>query len=182
MSPFWLWISLVAWGAWRKGSFEPFSSPRTEATAGTQHPALSRLPAHSNAMGHAVVRFSFSPRGLACLLHVSAEAAASGDCSHLSSCCHPIGASSGPPFLWSTVNAAYRMCAYYPSMSLLSCTWMFSTQFFVCNAVKKTQKKPKHTSNSNQSKQKSQLQHDHVARDIRRNQIKPENSVFGADQ
>lgn len=57
--------------------------PGQKATAGTQHPALSRLPARSNAMGHAEVRFSFSPRGLASLLHVSAEAAASGDRSRL---------------------------------------------------------------------------------------------------
>lgn len=78
MRLFWLWISCVAWRAWRKGSSEPYCSPRTEGTAGTQHPCYARSTQHSNAQGQREV-FSFGPHGLACLLHVAAEAAVSGD-------------------------------------------------------------------------------------------------------
>lgn len=70
----------MAAAAWRpgEGSSEPRCSPRTEGTAGTQHPRPSHSIPHSYAQGHTG---TFSPHGLAHLLHVSAEGLVSGDSS-----------------------------------------------------------------------------------------------------
>lgn len=119
MSPSLLWIARVAWRAWRKGSSEPRCSPRTEGTAGTQHPSLSHSIPHSYAQGHTG---TFSPHGLACRLHVSAEAAVSGDSSvyfsllpvSLSRCTLFTSQRNKSPrlrqatlFLWSSINSLY---------------------------------------------------------------------------
>lgn len=121
MSLFWLWIGRLAWRARRKGSSEPHCSPRTEGTAGTQHPSLSHSIPHSYAQGHTGTFSSLSALMVSPAFSMFLQRqlcqgiplSISPFCLSLNArCSDPRGIKphdSGHLFLWSSISSAYCM-------------------------------------------------------------------------